>query len=82
MIELLYFGRVSDLFQCDSERLDLPASVTNTSELRTWLDTRSALDGSLLDKTIRIAVNGEMVHDPYPVSEGDEIAFIPPVGGG
>ena len=39
-------------------------------------------DGAFLDKSVRLAINNEIVVDPHPVSRSDEIAFMPPVGGG
>ncbi|RIJ18306.1 molybdopterin converting factor subunit 1 [Henriciella mobilis] len=82
MAQLLYFGRLMDTLGRPEETLTLPTSVRDTSALREWLDRDRGLDGALLEKTIRLAVNSEIVADPHPVSDGDEIAFMPPVGGG
>ena len=65
-----------------AEMLDIPASITDTAMLRQWLDERNSADGALLEKSVRLAVNSEIVVDPHPVSDRDEIAFLPPVGGG
>jgi len=35
-----------------------------------------------LNGSIRFAVNGEYAEPGHPVSEGDEVALIPPVSGG
>lgn len=82
MVQLLYFGRLSDLAGRSEEALTLPETVTTTSELRSWLDLRFESEGALLEPTVRLAVNNEIVFDPHPVTKGDEIAFMPPVGGG
>ncbi|GGB68268.1 MULTISPECIES: MoaD/ThiS family protein [Henriciella] len=82
MAEILYFGRLSDVTGTFCEQVSLPASVSDTSAVRSWLDQENALDGALLEASVRLAVNGEIVTDPYPVTDGDEIAFLPPVGGG
>jgi molybdopterin synthase sulfur carrier subunit len=54
----------------------------DTKSLREWLDQSRGFDGALMHKSVRVAVNSEIVDDPFPVSDADEIAFMPPVGGG
>ena len=82
MADILYFGRLSDVTGKDSEKLDIPAAITDTAALRRWLDEAKSADGAFLDKSVRLAINNEIVVDPHPVSRSDEIAFMPPVGGG
>ena len=82
MADILYFGRLGDAAGTMSEHVSLPASVSDTLALRKWIDGEKSLGGALLEKTVRIAINSEIVADPHPVSDGDEIAFMPPVGGG
>jgi molybdopterin converting factor subunit 1 len=82
MARILYFGKLSSIFGEMSETADLPASISDTAALRTWIDQTRGFDGVLLHPSIRIAVNNEIVPDPSPVSDTDEIAFMPPVGGG
>ena len=54
----------------------------DTAALRSWIDQTRGFDGALLHPSVRVAVNNEIVDDPSPVSDADEIAFMPPVGGG
>ena len=82
MAKILYFGRLTDITQTSAETRDLPKFITTTDGLRKWLDVEHNADGTLLEKTIRIALNNEMVPEPAAVSNADEIAFMPPVGGG
>ncbi len=82
MARLLYFGRLSDLTGADSETISLPAAIRDGHSLRRWLDEHKALDGALLERSIRLAVNNEIVADSHPLHDTDEIAFMPPVGGG
>lgn len=82
MAQLLYFGRLMDTLGTGEETIALPATIRDTAALRRWLDEGRGLDGALLEKTVRLAVNSEIVNDPHPVSDSDEIAFMPPVGGG
>lgn len=82
MARIYYFGRLSDVAGRLSEDLRIPGEITDTLALRTWLDTDRGFDGQLLHRSVRVAVNGEIVAGPSPVSDSDEIAFMPPVGGG
>ena len=82
MATLLYFGRLSDVTGKASEDLQLPDGIGTAGELRIWLDQRFEADGSLLEPTVRVAVNSEISFDSDPIRNEDEIAFMPPVGGG
>lgn len=82
MAQLIFFGRLADIVDRPSQMIDLPGDIQDTQALRVWLDTRQSTGGALLEKTVRIAINSEIVVDPAPVSNADEIAFMPPVGGG
>lgn len=82
MTRILYFGRLSDITGRTEEHLDLPSTIETTGELRTWLDLRFEADGALLEPTVRIAVNNEIAFDADDLSNPDEIALMPPVGGG
>lgn len=82
MTELMYFGKLTDIMGCGRECLDLPETVRDTEALRLWLDTHRSLGGVLLQATVRIAVNDEIVTEPCAIDRGDRIAFLPPVGGG
>lgn len=82
MVKILYFGRLTDGIGTRMETRDLPVSVKTTDQLRQWLDTEYGSTGTLLEDAVRIAINNEIVSEPVPVSNTDEIAFMPPVGGG
>tara|TARA_R110000803_G_scaffold114037_1_gene182460 strand:+ start:211 stop:459 length:249 start_codon:yes stop_codon:yes gene_type:complete len=82
MARLLYFGRLTDAFGTGAETVALPAGINDTSALRAWLDNDRQLGGVLLEKTIRIAINDTIVSEPWPIADSDDIAFLPPVGGG
>jgi molybdopterin synthase sulfur carrier subunit len=82
MAKLLYFGRLSDVTGKTEEIIDLPDSIETAGELRSWLDMRFEADGALLEPTVRIAINNEISFDADSVAAPDEIAFMPPVGGG
>jgi sulfur-carrier protein len=82
MARLLYFGRLMDTLGTSVETLALPAGVADTSALRSWLDKDRQLGGMLMEKTIRVAINDTIVPEPWPIADSDDIAFLPPVGGG
>ena len=82
MATILYFGKLSSLFGELSEQASLPDRISDTALLRKWLDETRGFDGELMHNSVRVAVNSEIVADPFPVSDMDEIAFLPPVGGG
>ena len=82
MVQILYFGRLSDVTGTSGEAITLPPDVRDTLALRHWLDETKATNGALLEQTVRLALNNEIVEGPQPVSDGDEVAFMPPVGGG
>jgi len=71
-----------DAFGTSNETLALPANIADTSALRSWLDNDRQLGGILLEKTVRVAINDTIVSEPWPIADSDEIAFLPPVGGG
>ncbi len=81
-MRILYFGKLSDLSGAQEEDLACPAGVETTEALRSWLDLRFEAGGALLDATVNIAVNNEIVFGDQTLNEDDEIAFMPPVGGG
>lgn len=82
MARLLYFGRLMDSLGKSSEDITLGDDVSDTQALRRWLGTREAAREVFDDVTVRIALNGEIVAEPAEIADGDEIAFLPPVGGG
>jgi len=82
MATILYLGKLVERVGASSETLDLPPSAQTSESLREWLDTERELQGELLERTVRIAVNGEITAGDIALSNGDEIAFLPPVGGG
>ncbi len=82
MAKLLYFGKLSDITGCLQEIRALPDEVTTTEALRAHLDDVFSASGALLEKTVRIALNNQIAAEPAPVRDTDEIAFMPPVGGG
>lgn len=82
MTRVLFFGRLSELIGFDEREFDLPDDVKDTQSLREWLDGEFQTDGELLQPTNRIAINAQITQGNAALSNADEIAFLPPVGGG
>ncbi|MEM6900945.1 MAG: MoaD/ThiS family protein [Pseudomonadota bacterium] len=79
---ILYFGKLTDVTGHTEETEQLPDTITDTNALRQWADGLHGNTGALLEATIRIAIDSEIVPEPSSLSGATEIAFMPPVGGG
>ncbi len=58
-------------------QLEAPGAGTTVADVWT-----TASDGAALPDNVLMAVNLEYVGADYPVEDGDEVAFFPPVTGG
>ena len=79
-VRVLVFGVLKDLICQDSSELDLPDGAT----VRVLLDhfKESAAGKASLWSSVAVAVNREYVIATHPLSDGDEVAILPPVSGG
>ena len=80
---VLLFGKLKDAFGAAS--IPLPAGVATAANLRAKLaDENPDLAAMLRSKSIRIAVNQELVADEAAtlITPQDEIALLPPLSGG
>lgn len=81
MLKIIFFAQVRELVGVDEVTLE--AEYPNVEALRKALSLRGdkwalALEpGKLLS-----AVNQSLVDGAHPLSDGDEVAFFPPVTGG
>lgn len=84
MVTIVYFARLREALGKSSEQLALPADVRDLAGLRRLLINRGgAWSDELADsKPVRAAVNQDMAQGDTHISDGDEIAFFPPVTGG
>mgnify|MGYP006288048187 CR=1 FL=1 len=82
MIRVLFFASLRERLGMD--QLEVPADgAASVADLRQALRARGAEWAELLDGEWALAaVNQTMARDHTPVSDGDEVAFFPPVTGG
>lgn len=79
-IHIRYFAALRELAGRDAEPLDLPPS-TNVGAARELLAERYPAMAAILPRCAA-AVNRGYVTLDVPLRDGDELVFIPPLGGG
>lgn len=84
MITVLYFARLRETLGTGSEQVVLPEGVRDLESLRAMLVARGGVWEQELapSKPVRAAVNQTMAVGDVSLSDGDEVAFFPPVTGG
>ncbi len=75
-VKVLAFGPLAEEMEGREHQIELPPS----SSVRYLLE-EIGLD-MWLSKGLLISINGEKVGEDEPISEGDEVALLPPVSGG
>lgn len=73
MITLLFFAHLADQAKTRLRRTPLAATPQRVVEQGPDLEF-------LEDRSIRVAINRRWAHWDTPLSEGDEVAFLPPLG--
>lgn len=79
-IRVLAFARLRELLGGAQLDLDVPEGATTADVWYALADRCAALTG--LAESTRIARNGKLVGSPELLVDGDEVALLPPVGGG
>jgi len=79
-IEILYFAHFGDLAGRRNETLRLPAGST-VGTLTAMLGARDKRLSDLIGYG-RASINAEWATLDSPLSDGDEVAFMPPMSGG
>ena len=84
MINVLYFASLKEALGQSSEEINLDASITDVKGLRDWICQRGEPWQSTLGQQQRLlaSVNQELARPDAKISDGDEVAFFPPVTGG
>lgn len=78
-INMICFSHVRQVLGQRSVELELAAGSTTDDLLQV---VRDRLGVDLADMVFRVAVNQEFVDGAAPLSDGDEVALIPPMQGG
>ncbi len=83
-IQILYFANLREQLGKADESVNLPDAVTNLHTLREWICERGDDWATLFShrQKLMAAVNQEMARPETNISDGDEVAFFPPVTGG
>ena len=79
-VRVLAFARVREALGFTERTIELPAGATAADAWNSLAQTVVALQG--LATSTRLARNGTVVDGAAALQEGDELAFLPPVGGG
>ena len=80
-IKLLLFAGCREAVGTKELELELPATVSTVAgAMEVVLARFPQLRG--ISKSVAVARNAEYVAGDAPISEGDELAIIPPVSGG
>lgn len=82
-IKLLYFASLRETLGTGGEEMTLPGDVSNVAGLKALLAARGDVWRTLTQsQSLRAAVNQKMAGPEAAISDGDEVAFFPPVTGG
>lgn len=81
-VNVLYFASLAETLGMQSEALTLPTAVATMGQLQSYLAQRGEPWPAVSHEDIRMACNHNLCKSNQQISEGDELAFFPPVTGG
>ena len=84
MVRLVFLGKFGDVAPAGLAEIALPGDVRTLKDLKDWVTRQEPLLGAAMDATrTRLIVNQCVAHDlSQAVTDGDEVAFLPPMSGG
>ena len=83
MVQLRFFASLRETLGTGDEQVELPAEVRDLPGLTHWLQSRNdTWQEALADRRLHVAINQQIVSADAAVSDGDEVAWFPPVTGG
>ena len=84
MVRLVFLGKFGDLASAGLKEITLPGEVKTLADLKSWVARAEPGLGRAMEKTPTRLVHNQCVAQDLSrsVSDGDEIAFLPPMSGG
>ncbi len=84
MLDIHYFASIREALNKDHERVALPSGDNSVANLISQLQSGDPAFKALFSENNRVlvAVNQTVVDQSHRLSEGDEVAFFPPMTGG
>jgi len=84
MINVLYFASLKDALGTSAEEIEADNNITDVGALREWICARGEPWQSNLGQQQRLmaSVNQQLARPDTQITDGDEVAFFPPVTGG
>ena len=83
MIQLRYFASLRESLGIGDEQIELPDGIHDLPGLSRWLQARGDTWASALaDNRLHVAINQKIAKADASITDGDEIAWFPPVTGG
>ncbi len=82
MLQVKFFAMLIGIAGVESKEYDISAPVSVAELKEMILADIPALAEALESRSMLISVNQEIAHDNDTVSDGDEVAFLPPFSGG
>ena len=84
LVRLVFLGKFGDVAPAGLAEIALPGNVHTLEDLKDWVARQEPLLGAAMAATrTRLIVNQCVAHDlSQAVSDGDEVAFLPPMSGG
>ncbi|MFD1215575.1 molybdopterin synthase sulfur carrier subunit [Microbulbifer celer] len=82
MIKVLFFASLREQLDCDALEVAVDG-LSTVGDLRQQLAGKGAVwQTALADERLQVALNQQLSSADAVVSDGDEVAFFPPVTGG
>lgn len=84
MLQIHYFASIREALARERDELSLPSDVNNVADLIRYLSDWDEAFATVAQSQAQllVAVNQTMVAREHELSDGDEVAFFPPMTGG
>jgi len=81
---LVFLGKFGEVAPAGLAEIALPGDVRTLKDLKDWVARQEPLLGAAMaEARTRLIVNHCVAHDlSQAITDGDEVAFLPPMSGG